>query len=121
VKLVEQGKAAQQRDFVLGQFNRTGAIGAAITLYRLSIERAKPDAERESGYQQRDLPGIEGAMKQMERRYVPAMDRSCSGFWLDRYVALPAAQRSRRWMRGWAARCGGGEVGWSIVWPVPPR
>jgi hypothetical protein len=26
----------------------TPAVGAAITLYRLSIERAKPDAEREA-------------------------------------------------------------------------
>lgn len=103
VKLVEQGKATQQRDFVLGQFDRTGAIGAAITLYRLSIERAKPDAERESGYQQRDLPGIEGAMKQMERRYVPAMDAQLQQFWLDRYTALPATQRLKAvdaWLGG---------------------
>jgi len=103
VTLVEQGKATQQRDFVLGQFDRTGAIGAAITLYRLSIERAKPDAERESGYQQRDLPGIEGAMKQMERRYVPAMDAQLQRFWLDRYTALPATQRLKAvdaWLGG---------------------
>ncbi len=103
VKLVEQGKATQQRDFVLGQFDRTGAIGAAITLYRLSIERAKPDAERESGYQQRDLPGIEGAMRQMERRYVPAMDAQLQQFWLDRYIALPATQRLKAvdaWLGG---------------------
>lgn len=103
VKLVEQGKATQQRDFVLGQFDRTGAIGAAITLYRLSIERAKPDAERESGYQQRDLPGIEGAMRQMERRYVPAMDAQLQQFWLDRYTALPATQRLKAvdaWLGG---------------------
>ncbi|WP_187128077.1 S46 family peptidase [Xanthomonas massiliensis] len=93
VELVEQGKATQQRDFVLGQFDHTGAIGAAITLYRLSIERAKPDAQREAGYQDRDLPAIEGAMKQMERRYVPAMDAQLQRFWLDRYAALPAAQR----------------------------
>ena len=40
-----------------------GALGnTAVSLYRLSIERAKPDAERESGYQQRDLPGIEGSL-----------------------------------------------------------
>ncbi len=103
VTLVEQGKATQQRDFVLGQFDRTGAIDAAITLYRLSIERAKPDVERESGYQQRDLPGIEGAMKQMERRYVPAMDAQLQRFWLDRYTALPATQRLKAvdaWLGG---------------------
>jgi hypothetical protein len=92
VKQVEAGKTTQQRDLVLGQFDRTGAIGAAVTLYRLSIERAKPDAERESGYQERDLPTIEGAVKQMERRYVPAMDRQLQQYWLSEYVKLPANQ-----------------------------
>ncbi|MGE4366093.1 S46 family peptidase, partial [Thermomonas sp.] len=93
VKLVEDGERTQERDLVLGSFDRTGVIGVAVTLYRLAIERQKPDAERESGYQQRDLPVIEGGLKQMDRRYVPAMDRQLRQYWLDRYVALPADQR----------------------------
>ncbi|MCR6497180.1 S46 family peptidase [Thermomonas sp. S9] len=93
VKLVEDGERTQERDLVLGSFDRTGVIGVAVNLYRLAIERQKPDAERESGYQQRDLPVIEGGLKQMERRYVPAMDRQLRQYWLDRYVALPADQR----------------------------
>ena len=93
VTLVEDGKRTQERDLVLGSFNRSGVLGTAVSLYRLAIEKQKPDAERESGYQQRDLPVIEGSLKQMERRYVPAMDRQLQQYWLDRYVALPAAQR----------------------------
>lgn len=93
VKLVEDAKRTQERDLVLGSFDRTGTIGVAVTLYRLALEKQKPDAERESGYQQRDLPVIEGSLKQMERRYVPAMDRQLQRYWLDRYVALPADQR----------------------------
>jgi len=89
----ERGRQTRDRDLVLAQFNTTGAIGAAVQLYRLSIERAKPDAERESGYQQRDLPGIEGGLKQMERRYVASMDRQLQQYWLQQYVALPAQQR----------------------------
>ncbi len=92
VKLVEDAKLTQERDLVLGSFNRSGVLGTAVSLYRLAIEKQKPDAERESGYQQRDLPVIEGGLKQMERRYVPAMDRQLQQYWLDRYVALPAAQ-----------------------------
>jgi hypothetical protein len=92
VNLVETGKRTQERDLVLGSFNRTGSLGVAVSLYRLAIERAKPDAQRESGYQQRDVPGIEGSLKQMERRYDPAMDRQFQQYWLDRYVALPASQ-----------------------------
>lgn len=92
VQLVEQGKQTQARDMVLGSFNRTSVLGTAVNLYRLAIEKQKPDAEREAGYQQRDLPGIEGGLKQMERRYVASMDRQFQQYWLDRYVALPTAQ-----------------------------
>ena len=92
VKLVDDAKLTQERDLVLGSFNRSGVLGTAVSLYRLAIEKQKPDAERESGYQQRDLPVIEGGLKQMERRYVPAMDRQLQQYWLDRYVALPSVQ-----------------------------
>ncbi|MGV8923629.1 MAG: S46 family peptidase [Thermomonas sp.] len=90
--LIEQGKRTQERDMVLGSFNRTSVLGTAVNLYRLAIEKTKPDADRESGYQQRDLPVIEGGLRQMERRYVPSMDRQLQKYWLDHYVALPAAQ-----------------------------
>ena len=32
-------------------------------------------------------------MKQMERRYVPAMDRQLQAYWLNEYTRLPANQR----------------------------
>ncbi len=92
VALNEQARATQGRDLVLGQLNRTGTVGAAVSLYRLALERAKPDAERESGYQERDLPQLQGTLKQMERRYVAAMDRQLQAYWLNEYTRLPAQQ-----------------------------
>ncbi|MBP8081465.1 MAG: S46 family peptidase, partial [Arenimonas sp.] len=92
VSLGEQGRTTRERDSVIG--NVGGALGSsALTLYRLSVEREKPDAQRESGFQQRDLPGIEGGVKQMERRYVAEMDRQIQRYWLMHYIALPADQR----------------------------
>ena len=82
----------RERDLVFSQLRGTGTLGAATQLYRLSIERAKPDAEREQGYQERDLPTFEGGMRQMERRYVPAMDRELQAYWLNQYIKLPASQ-----------------------------
>lgn len=93
VALLEQSKATRERDLTLRMFNGTAMVGTATQLYRLSIERAKPNAERESGYQDRDLPAIEGAQKQLERRYVAAMDRQLQEYWLNEYLKLPAAQR----------------------------
>ena len=90
--LGEQGRTTRERDAVIG--NVGGALGSsALTLYRLAVEREKPDAQRESGFQQRDLPGIEGGVKQMERRYVAEMDRQIQRYWLLQYIALPADQR----------------------------
>lgn len=91
--LLEQNKATRERDLTLAMFNNTAMVGSATQLYRLSIEREKPNAERESGYQERDLPAIEGGLKQLERRYVPAMDRQLQAYWLGEYLKLPADQR----------------------------
>lgn len=91
--LGEQARATRERDLVFGQLRGTGVLGAATSLYRLAIERAKPDGERESGYQQRDMPAFEGALRQMERRYHPEMDRELIGYWLREYLKLPQGQR----------------------------
>ena len=92
VKLGDDSRKTRERDSVIG--NVGGALGgSALTLYRLAVEREKPDAQRESGFQQRDLPGIEGGIKQMERRYVAEMDRQIQRYWLMHYIALPADQR----------------------------
>ena len=93
VVLNDAERATRERDLDVRMFNGTGAISAAIMLYRLSIERGKPDAEREQGFQDRDLPTIEGNLRQMDRRYVPAMDRELQRYWLQEYVRLPADQR----------------------------
>ncbi|MBA3486210.1 MAG: S46 family peptidase [Lysobacter sp.] len=103
VELGAQAREHRERDLVFGQLRNTGVIGAATQLYRLSIERAKPDAERQQGYQQRDLPSLEGNLKQMERRYDPKMDRELQAYWLREYVKLPEAQRIEavdQWLGG---------------------
>ena len=103
VEVSEQAKATRERDMVFGQFSNTGAVGTAVMLYRLSIERAKSDAEREPGYQERDLASIEGGLKQMERRYQPDMDGELQRYWLQQYVALPQSQRVEtldKWLAG---------------------
>ena len=103
-QLVGHGKAAgstRERDFFVGQFNSTPVLSSAITLYRLAIEKAKPDAEREPGFQQRDLTTIEGGLKQMDRRYVPAMDQQLQAYFLQQYVALPEAQRNNPVLNQW--------------------
>jgi hypothetical protein len=91
VELQQRRQATQRRDRVLGSLG--GLYATARNLYRLSLERAKPDPEREKGYQQRDLATFEGNLRQLEKRFEPGMDRALLGYWLTQYVALPDDQR----------------------------
>jgi len=103
IQLDDAARVNRERDLVFGQLRSTGVLGAATQLYRLSLERAKPDAQREQGYQQRDMATFEGGMRQMERRYVPAMDRQLQAYWLREYTKLPASQRVaavEKWLGG---------------------
>lgn len=84
--------ANRERDFIL-PFLRPGLLGSAVTLQRLALERGKPDAQREAGYQQRDEALIEGGLKQLQRRYDPEVEKATLRFALKRYFALPQAQR----------------------------
>lgn len=93
VKLAADARATRERDTVLGQIAGTGLLGNIRQLHRLAIESAKPNAERAPGYQERDLPGIEGGVRQLERRYDPRMEKQLLAYWFGEYLKLPAAQR----------------------------
>jgi hypothetical protein len=92
-ELAADAASTRERDLVLSQVANLGLLGNVRGLYRLAVERAKPDAERAPGFQDRDLPGIEGNLRQLERRFHPAMEKQLMAYWLGEYLKLPAAQR----------------------------
>ena len=88
------GSAMRERELLLSLFgSQSQLMRAAITLERLRVESAKPDAERESGYQARDHALIEGVLKQVQRRYAPEVEKALLTALLTRYQQLPDAQR----------------------------
>lgn len=92
--VLDAARGTRERDQLFGLIrSQTQLLRSALTLQRLASERGKPDAQRESGYQQRDEALIEGSMKQVQRRYDPAVEKSVLTDLLARYRALPAAQR----------------------------
>ncbi|HEX7814720.1 MAG TPA: S46 family peptidase [Dyella sp.] len=92
-KAIAEEQSTRERDLDLSLIRRSAVFGSALRLVRLSQERAKPDLERDPGYQQRDEVRIEGALKQMERRYDAQVDQRMLTYALARYVTLPASQR----------------------------
>ncbi len=92
--LLAEETAMHDRDFLLGLLaSQSQLMRTALQLQRLQLESSKPDAERESGYQQRDWNPTEAFLKQVQRRYAPAVEKALLTAVLVRYQQLPEAQR----------------------------
>lgn len=74
--------------------NRAQLLNAARTLYRWSKEREKPNAQRESGYQDRDRVSVTDRLRQIERRFLPNIDRKLFEAALEEYRTLDASDRN---------------------------
>lgn len=85
----------QVADAKRGLLGRAQLFSAARRAYRFAHERAKPDAERESGYQDRDRRFIEESFTAIDRRYDPAVDRKLWDAALAEYRTLAPADRHR--------------------------
>ncbi len=91
--LINEKQVTQERDLVLRYMGRSAMLSTARRLYRLSVENQKPDAEREPGYQERDLTRFTQSMQSIERNFEPGVDKAIWTYFLKRYLALPADQR----------------------------
>jgi len=92
--LQAQGEATRERNAALGQLlSASSYLGSAQTLYRVSVQRAKPDVARDAGYQERDWPRIREGQDRLQRSIDPVADRALLGWAMQKAAALPADQR----------------------------
>lgn len=91
--LTAEGAQAERDNWFYSNATRSSMLSAAQRLYRLSKERQKPDAERESGFQERDLAFFRQGMQALERRYDPGVDKALWMYFLQRYVNAPESAR----------------------------
>ena len=94
-RLIEVQNAYELAEARRALLNRAQLYSAARIAYRWAQERAKPDAQREPGYQDRDRAFIEQRLTAIERRYDPAVDRAIFEHALAEYRKLPPAERHR--------------------------
>ncbi len=92
-ELAREGAAEAKRRFWYGNALRPQLLSAALRLVRLAHERQKPDAERESGYQKRDMAMFRQRMSAIDRRYDPAVDKQEWMFFLLGYLEQPQGMR----------------------------
>ncbi|MBV7538856.1 S46 family peptidase [Duganella sp. sic0402] len=92
-KLIAQRDTEVKRDYYFGSA-KPRLLNTARMLYRLSNENTKPDAERKSGYQVRDVPRIKASVDALVRNYDEKVDKALVLNSLVKYAAQPAAQRN---------------------------
>jgi hypothetical protein len=85
----------RERNALLGEFagSMSSAIGAAETIYRFAVEKAKPDAERDPAFQERNWPRIREGLDRLQRIIDPKADRTLMKYFLADIAKLPPSQR----------------------------
>jgi len=91
--LIEMDMRLSRQEASYLEATHSDLLKSARTLYRLAQERQKPDAQRESGYQERDLSFIKARLTRLEQSFVPAVDQARWAAGLRRYAKIDAAQR----------------------------
>ncbi|HEY0955161.1 MAG TPA: S46 family peptidase [Roseateles sp.] len=90
----------------LMSFMSPALLNAARQLYQVAQERAKPDAERKSGYQDRDLPRLKAAQQSLDRRYDEQTDKRLVSHFLVAYLAQPADTLNAAWLGALGLKAG---------------
>lgn len=87
--------ASWDRDFLLDMTSRSArGLQWPLLVSRRSWEAKLPDAEREPGYQERDLERLREKNERDQKRYSQQLDQRLFVSWVKRVLALPNGQRS---------------------------
>ena len=81
--------ALSDEEFGWSVATNSDLLKSGRTLYRLALEAQKPDAEREPGFQQRDISFIKARLNRLEQSYEGAVDQARFVAALQRYAGLP--------------------------------
>ncbi|WP_313168071.1 S46 family peptidase [Massilia oculi] len=91
--VIAEDMALQRQEAAWLEATHSDLLKSARTLYRLALERGKPDAERESGYQERDLGFIKARLTRLEQSFAPSVDQARYAAALARYAGIDAKVR----------------------------
>lgn len=89
----EAEKTRERGAALNGLSGASSYLASTQSLYRLSGERAKPDMDREAGYQERDWVRIKEGQERTQRSLDATLDRGLLRWAMSRAAALPKDQR----------------------------
>jgi hypothetical protein len=93
--LVADRARTRERDSLLAEVcgGRGSVMDAAQTVYRLSLERPKPDMDRDPGFQERNWSRLREGEDRLQRSLDVKADRVLMTYTLAEVAKLPASQR----------------------------
>ena len=86
--VIAEDMALSQEELAYAVATNSDLFSSARALYRLAIEKEKPNAQRESGYQERDLALIKGRLTRLEQSFVAKVDQARLQAALQRYAKM---------------------------------
>ncbi|UXH76990.1 S46 family peptidase [Roseateles amylovorans] len=104
-RLLGEREAITRRELLLNYATPT-LLAQARDLYQQALQRRKPDAERKSGYQERDQLRRRQSLEAVERRFDEATDKRVVGHFLTQYLAQPADQLNAAFLSALGLRQG---------------
>ncbi|NQD37859.1 S46 family peptidase [Permianibacter sp. IMCC34836] len=108
-KLIAERDAITQREFLMS-YAAPRFLSTARTLYKVANEKAKPDTERKSGYQERDYDRIKQALDAIDKRYDEQVDKALALHFLKRYLALPVKDQNTVFLSALGLKAGQDEA-----------
>jgi hypothetical protein len=92
--LQADAQKTRERNAVLNTvYGSSSYLGAAQTIYRLSVQRPKSDLDREAGFQERDWSRIREGQDRLQRTIDQTVDRALLKWAMSQATKLPADQR----------------------------
>jgi len=107
--LLAQREATARAELMMGFMSPT-LLGSARQLYEAAQQRAKPDAERKAGFQDRDLPRLRAMQQSLDRRYDEQTDKHLAAHFIAQYLAQPADTLNAAWLSALGLKAGQGEA-----------
>jgi hypothetical protein len=87
---IKADMALSEEEYAWSVATHSDLLSSARTLYRLALERQKPDPKRDAGYQERDLSFIKARLTRLEQSFVASVDEARYSSALQRYSKLAA-------------------------------
>ena len=93
-RMAAEQRRTAGRDFLFFSVIGSGSLALkhATTLVRLAAERAKPDADRDTDYMNRELPALRARLERDQKSFYRPADEALFRSWVERLGKLPDGQ-----------------------------